>query len=362
MGFKVWTGLALAGVMICLIFYPQNTTRAQGAAEVPPITMFFKGQGLTTADPAAGNSTEETANCAGRPYGARRTGTIVGEWSFLPKSDVQIQGSFKSVLWADSPSGAKNAGFRLNFNEGSSLVKGMFSDRTDLSSPHKFSIADTVSTTIKGGINVNIQLVWLSDPKYGVGPSGGGRFLYGSMEHASSITMTLAASPVNMNMTGASKSQAKDSIQLNARFNDSLGMPPEILTYEIALSGPATVLPAHISKPSVVAGDNGTTVSWVWNYKASKAQSGTYVVTLTLEYNNDTSFTNSTNLDVKFVTATSTDSFTALTSGGNLPILLIVVVVIALVVALASARVVRRRRKRKAKLAAEQASVQAEAA
>jgi hypothetical protein len=344
------------------MFYPQNTTKAQGTAEVPPITMYFKGQGLTTADPAAGNSTEEKVNCPGVTFGARYKGTIVGEWSFLPKSDFQIQGSFKASLWADSPQGAKNAGFRLNFYIGSNMVANMFSDRTDVSSAHKFTIASSVTAAAKGGIGVKAQLVWLSDPKYFIGPGSSGEFLFGSLEHASSITMTLAATPVNMSMTGAAKTQVKDSIQLNARFNDSLGMDPNSVTYEITLMGPATVLPEHISRPSVAPGDNGTVVSWLWNYKASKAQSGTYVATLTFEYSNDTSFSNSTSLDIRFVTVAKTDTFTALTTGGNLFLFVILIVVIALVAALVSIRVVRRRRRRRAKLAAEPEISQAEAA
>jgi hypothetical protein len=354
--------LALTVLMLGLVFYPQaaaEKTRAPDADEATAIKMHFKGEGLTTVAPAAGNSTEETKTCSGRSYGGRRYGTPIGDWTFLPAGTFRVQGSFKAELWAKSDAGAKNAGFRLNFYEGDNLItqNGLFSDRTDVSSPHKFTISGSLSANCAAGTTVKVNLVWLSEPNYGVGPSSGGTFIYGSKDHDSLIEMTLTASPVTMNVTSADKEG--NNIKVNARVNESLGMPIDSITYNLAIQGPASVSADHIAKPTVSAGDNGTSVSWLWNYRQSKAQTGLYTFTITVAYSNESIFSNATQIMIKIESPTVVDSLTQLTGGSNFLLIIIIVVVVAVVVSVVTFFVIRKQRVKKAKLRAEPESAAA---
>src|SRR5512137_1198709 len=86
MRLKTLSALVVSGVLLGLVFYPQSLAeppRAPAAGDPTAVTMHFKGDKLTTADPAAGNSTEEKATAAGRAWGSRFSGTVLGEWSFL---------------------------------------------------------------------------------------------------------------------------------------------------------------------------------------------------------------------------------------------------------------------------------------
>jgi hypothetical protein len=356
MRLKTLSALVVSGVLLGLFFYPQGLAeppRAPAAGEPTAVTMHFKGDKLTTADPAAGNSTEEKASAAGRPWGARFSGTMIGEWAFLPKGDFQIQGAFKAELWAQSTQGAKAAGFRLNFYVGSNLVRDMYSDRADVSSPHKFTISDSVTANVRGGVTVRVGLVWLSEPNYFIGPSSGGDFLYGSRDHDSRFLMTLGGVPVTMNVTGYERPE-KDIVKINCRINESLGMDPNDLGYELMMTGPATILPEHIEKAQVAAGENGTMVSWRWRSKLSRAQSGTYTLTISVAYCNDTKVTNATQLDIKIPVEHKTDPFKALTSGTNLVMLIAVIAVAAAAAAGGAMVVLRRRKRRRARLRAQQ--------
>jgi hypothetical protein len=345
--------LALVVMMLGLVFYPQGA--AQGtdgpAEDATTIKMHFKGaDGLTTISPAAGNSTEETKNCNGKSWGSRRSGTIVGEWAFLPTGNLVVGGSFKADLWAKSDSGAKNAGFRININDGGNGVSNYFSDRMDLASPHKFTISGSLSHTFRAGNTFSAQLIWFSDPNYGVGPSSGGVFIYGSKDHDSLMEITLAAPPVTMNVTGVDREGS--SFKVNAKVNESLGMPPDSITYGLAIQGPAVVTADHLSKPTVSSGDNGTSVSWLWNFRKSKAQTGMYTFTVTVAYSNESTFSNATQMIVKIDAQTTTPP--GLLSGGNSTFSIILVVVVVVVACLVVAFIfIRKRRVKKARLVVE---------
>lgn len=362
MRLKTLAVFVLSAVLLSLVFYPRSLAEPPGppaAGEPTAITMHFKGDKLTTADPAAGNSTEEQATAAGRPWGARFSGTVIGEWAFLPKGDFQIQGAFKAELWGQSTAGAKNAGFRLNFYVGSTMWD-MYSDRADVSSPHKFTVSGSVTANVHAGVTVRVGLVWLSDPNFFIGPSSGGEFLYGSKDHDSKIQMMLSGSPVSMNVTGYERE--KDAVRINVRVNDSLGMDPNDLGYELMMTGPATILPEHIGRPVVAAGDNGTMVGWRWNSKLSKAQSGMYTLRITVAYCNDTKITNDTQLAISFPPPPADEGLGNLVKGNNLYLMLGIIVIGAVLGGGGGFMLLKRRRRRRAKLRAERELAMAEAA
>lgn len=354
--------LSVTVLLVCLCFVPRSPGEeppAPFAGEPFTVTLHFKGQGLTTADPAAGNSTEEKATANGRPWGGRVYGTTLGEWAFLPKGDFRIQGAFKAELWAQSPQGAKAAGFRLNFYVGNNMWD-MYTDRADISSPHKFTLSSSVTTNVRAGVQVRVGLVWLSEPNYIVGPSSGGDFLYGSKDHDSLVSMTLDGVPLTMNASGYEREG--QALKINVRVNDSLGMDPNELRYELMMTGPATVLPEHIQQLPVVAGDNGTMVSWRWHYRQSRAQSGLYTLTMGVAYCNDTKITNSTQMEISFPAPPPDEGLGKVFSGGNLYIILAVVLIGGLGGGGGAVIYLRRRRRRRARMRAErEAAVAAEA-
>jgi hypothetical protein len=355
--------LVLSGILLSLVLYPRSLAEPPvppAAGDPTVITMHFKGEKLTTADPAAGNSTEEKATAAGRPWGARFSGTIIGEWAFLPTGNFQVQGAFKAVIWGQSTAGAKNAGFRLNFYVGSTLVRDLYTERADVSSPHKFSISDSVTTNVRAGVTVKVGLVWLSDPNFVVGPSGGGDFMYGSKDHDSNIMMTLAGVPVTMNVTGYDREGG--AVRINARINESLGMDPNDLGYELMMTGPATILPGHIGKALVVAGENGTMVSWMWNNKLSRAGSGLYTLTLTVAYCNDTKISNATTLSITFPAPAKDDGLANLVKGNNLYLMVGIIVIGAIAGGGGGLMYLKRRKRRRARMRAEREMAMADAA
>ncbi|MGQ9582213.1 MAG: hypothetical protein ACUVV6_01705 [Thermoplasmatota archaeon] len=326
-----------------LLAPPAGAGPSQG--EENQVTLYFKGQSFTTAQPSPGNATEESASANGRPFLARFYGTVIGEWSFICRQDIQIQGSFQATLWARSAEGAKNAGFRLNFYIGDNLMEDLYTNRQDVSGPTKFTISDSLTAAVPAGRTVKVGLVWLSDPNYIVGPSSGGEFIYGSADHDSSIVLTLASPPISLNISAPERERS--SAKLVVTVNESLGMDPATLTYRIAISGPANVLPEHISAPVVFAGDNSTTVTWVWDLKKSRAQTGEYTFTASASYDGVTFYSNSSQYALKFETEPDQGFFSNPTSGGNLLVTAAIIALVAVVVASSVFLVIRRRRKRR---------------
>ncbi|MEM4728451.1 MAG: hypothetical protein QXH42_01635 [Thermoplasmata archaeon] len=339
---------ALAALLVGAVLAVELLIPTAGAGpaqdEGLQVTLHFKGQGFTTVPPSPGNTTEEYASAPGRLFGARRYGTEIGTWSFVSRQDFVIQGSFKAELWARSSEGAKNAGFRLNIFIGDQLVDYFFTSRQDVSSPVKFTITDSTTLSIPGGRTVGVGLVWLSDPNYFIGPSSGGDFLYGSADHDSFIVLTLSAPPLSVSLLEPEKE--KSSIRLVASVNESLGMDTATLFYRLTVTGPASVSPDHISPPTISSSDNGTTVSWVWDIKKSKAQSGDYIFTVGASYDGQNYYTNSSRFTLRFEKEVAQGFFTNPTAGNNLFITASFVVIVA-GVAIAGGFIALRRRKRR---------------
>ncbi len=334
-------GLVL--IVGALLAPPTGAGPSQG--EENQVTLYFKGQGFTTVPPSPGNTTEESASASGRPFLARFYGTTIGDWSFIARQDFQIQGVFQATLWARSAEGAKNAGFRLNFYVGDTLWEDLYTNRQDVSGPTRFTISDSLTVAVPAGITVRVGLVWLSDPNYIVGPSSGGDFIYGSADHASSIVLTLANAPISLNISAPERERG--SARLVATVNESLGMDPASFVYRMAITGPATVLPEHISAPSVVVGDNATTVTWVWDAKKSRAQTGEYTFTASASYDGTTFYSNSSQFSLRFeIEAGEGGFFSNPTSGGNL-LMLTTGLVIAVGVAILISLLLRRRKRRR---------------
>jgi hypothetical protein len=343
-----------------LAFYP--TYFAEPVKPDPPradeggaIKLHFKGQGFTTAPPKAGNSTEEKATANGKNFGGRKMGTMIGEWTFITKKDIQIQGSFLCDLWASSDKGAKGASFRVNVNTNGNNRLSFYSDQKEVSTPVKFSISGSATLAIAAGTEVGIGLVWISDPNHFVGPSSGGNFLYGSSEHDSFVSITLASSP--MVVCISKPEMEKDNVKMVINVTESLGMDPATFIYKLLIVGPATVLPEHLQGPTIAASENGTSVTWLWAARKSKALSGDYTVTATVSYDGNLTYQNSTKFIISFSQAQTVDAFKNLTSAGGGLLLPMIIIVIAAGAGGGSYAVIRSRKKKKARLARELAEM-----
>ena len=345
--------------MMSLAFYPEtlaepvlpDTPRADDSSA---IKLHFKGQGFTTAPPRAGNSTEEKASASGKNIGGRKMGTMIGEWIFTARGDFQTQGAFTAALWASSDKGAKGGSFRLNVNLNGNNRLSFYSEKKEVSTPVKFSISETATLAVTAGTAVGIGLVWISDPNHFVGPSSGGDFLYGSSEHDSYITITLAGAPIVVNIS--KPEMEKDSIKLVANVTEALGMDPTTFFYKLIIVGPATVLPEHMGVPSISSSDNGTSVTWLWAARKSKAISGEYAITVSVSYDGNISFQNSSKVTITFQQAQTTDAFKNLASAGGGLLLPIIIIGIAAGVG-GGGYVLFRAKKKKARLASELAEM-----
>jgi len=333
MSAKRLTVLACVAAFISLaLFIPPAAADDDGpdpplADESAAVKLHFKGQGFTTVPPKAGNSTEEEASAPGRNFGARRMGTMIGEWTFTARADFQIQGAFGAGLWASSDKGAKGVTFRLNVNLNGNNKLSFFSEQKDVSTPVKFSISDTATLSVPAGAQVGIGLVWISDPNHFVGPSSGGDFLYSSSEHDSFITVTLAAAPIAINLT--KPVVEKDAVRITATLNESLGMDPTTFVYRLAIVGPATPKPDDIAPPIITSGDNGTTVSWLWSWKKSRASSGMYTLTASASYDGNLTYSIGMQVQIVFTQTTTTIDVLKSITGGNPIVLPIIIIVVA---------------------------------
>ena len=222
--------------------HPQDADGPRQDAAGAEVRVFFRGQALTPTRPS-GNQSEETATCPAKAFGGRFSGSIIGMWSMTIGGDTMMSGAVSVAIWARSQAGAKNAGFRVNLYRSGGNNQAYFTNRQGLSANAvKFTAEGTYNQQFSTGDTFDVQLVWLSDPKYGVGPTGGGEFLYGNGQFDSSVKITFDSAPLAI--TNITAGANKDTMDIKAEFKDILGCDPSRMDYSITIQGAATASPA----------------------------------------------------------------------------------------------------------------------
>jgi|GEM_PF-1496249 len=331
---------------------PKGDVSIKADAKGADVRLFFRGKAVTPTIPT-GNQSEEKVTCPGLAWGAKFKGSIIGKWSVTIGGDTTISGAIAVSLWARSTAGAKQAGFRINLYRSGGNTQSLYTNRQDIAAnPVKFTASGTYSQQFNTGDTFDVQLVWLSNPQHGVGPSGSGDFLYGNGQFDSNVKVSFNEHPIAItNITVPLVSAA--SLDVKAEFHDILGGDPSTMTYGISITGTTTAVPDHIDAPKASAQGNASAVTWTWDHKLDSAKSGIYTITVGVSYDGNSTSTNTTQLTIKIPTKGGGGGGSILPSlgmggkGGNMQLILILVIVIIVVVAIVA--VVLRRKGKKGK-------------
>ena len=309
------------------------TADAKGA----DVRLFFRGKALSPTTPA-GNGTEEKVACQGLLWGSKIKGSIIGQWSITVGGDTTVSGPIAISLWARSQAGAKQAGFRINLYRSGGNTQSFYTNRQDIAAnPVKFTASGTYSQQFNTGDTFDAQLVWLSNPQHGVGPSGGGDFIYGSGQFDSSLKVGFLEHPIAVTNISTPLVSAA-SIDIKAEFRDILSGDPATFKYGIVITGATTATPININAPEASSQGNMSSVTWTWNNKLDSAKSGVYTITVGISYDGNSTSSNSTQLTLKIPNKGGGGGGSILPNiglggkGGNTQLILILLIVIIIVI------------------------------
>jgi hypothetical protein len=315
--------------------------KAQGSikaeAKGADVRLFFRGKALSPTTPS-GNGSEEKVACQGLLWGSKIKGSIIGQWSITIGGDTTVSGPIAITIWARSTAGAKQAGFRINLYRSGGNTQSFYTNRQDIAAnPVKFTASGTYSQQFNIGDTFDAQLVWLSNPQHGVGPSGGGDFLFGNSQFDSNLKVGFLEHPIAVtNISLPLVSSA--SIDVKAEFRDILNGDPATYTYGIVITGATTATPVNIMEPKASSQGNMSSVTWTWNSKLDGAKSGIYTITVGISYDGNSTSSNSTQLPVKIPTKGGGGGGSILPNiglggkGGNTQLILILLIVIIIVI------------------------------
>jgi hypothetical protein len=250
-----------------------------------PLKLFFYGDSADLKpEVPMSNSTTEIA-CEGHPI-PRYLGYYIGTWTTSPLTmPVIIENHFAISLWVYSQQSAKNVRFnvqiRVNGNE-------RYSFQTE-----SMSLSQT-PTEIRGegnhesslellaGDTFSVRLAYFSDPARFVGPGADSVLIVGSDEYDTHLEITtspmsLSTNPPVINL---------DIVTFSATFIDAFSASR--YHAHIMIDGEVDVV--SISEPVFTMADNGSLVSWNWNFKADKGRDGDYMVFVSLCYGDENDF------------------------------------------------------------------------
>ncbi len=318
------------------------------------VRLFFRGKALSPTTPT-GNGSEEKVNCPGLLWGSKIKGSPIGQWSITVGGDTTVSGPISISIWARSTAGAKQAGFRINLYRSGGNMQAFYTNRQDLAAtPVKYTASGSYSQQFNTGDTFDAQLVWLSNPQHGIGPSGAGEFLFGNGQFDSNLKVGFQTHPIAItNITVPMVS--KESMDIKAEFRDILNGDPSTYTYGIVITGATTATPAHIDAPKASAQGNSSAVAWTWHHKMDGAKSGIYTITVGISYDGNSTSSNSTQLTVKIPASGGGGGGSVLPNlgiggkGGNTQLIMILVVVIIVVVVIVAVVLKKKGKKGKAK-------------
>jgi len=345
---SIWTPIAAAKSLP-----PKDSPAANGQVRADTkgaeVRNFFRGSVLTPSRPS-GNSSAETKSCAGKAYGARMFGVTCGTWKMTVNGDTTVSGPASVTLWARSPAGAKNAGFRINMMRSGGNTQSLFTNRQTLGAePVKLTATGTYNQQFSHGDTFDVQLVWLSDPQHVVGPAGSGEFLFGNSAYDSNVKVAFQENPIAITCITAPLVSATTTT-IKAEFKDILGADPATMDYDVSVSGATTATPANLGEASPSGGSGNTSsVSWEWKSKLDNAKSGQYTITVGISYDGNATSTNSTAITITFPTKSGGGGGGGLLNlkGGNFPYMLTIVIILIVVIVAIVAVVLKGKKKTK---------------
>jgi len=228
-------------------------------------------------------------------------------------------------------------------------MQAYFTNRQDIGPTEvEFTADGTYNQQFNGGDTFDVQLVWLSDPRMGVGPSGAGEFVYGNALFDSSVKVVFSPHPITVHNTSVPDVN-KETMSFRTEFSDYLHSDPHANVYLITVGGVSTASPSHIEGPNPSGGSgNVSTVSWVWTHKADGAKSGEYNIMVSISYDGNGSATCTTTMKIKIPTKDDGRGGSLFGGDGDFDIMILVYILIPIILVVIVVVVLKKRKKKKA--------------
>jgi hypothetical protein len=193
------------------------------------------------------------------------------------------------------------------------------------------------SLELLAGDTFGVRLAYFSDSARIIGPGADSVLIVGSDEFDSHLEITtspmsLSTNPPVINL---------DIVTFSATFIDAFSATR--YDAHIMIDGEVDVI--SISEPVFTMADNGSLVSWDWNFKADKARDGDYIVFISLCYGDENDFKATGEYHLKFE---KTEGDPGIIESLGLIFPLIIIAIIAVVIIVVVRKILSRRAERTA--------------
>ncbi len=297
----------------------KNVMQQANESEPQPVTLYMYGSadngGLKPMLPS--NTTGNSARPA-QFGGANLPGGIgwyVGEWT-SPKATaaMTIATTVDGAFWAVGT--GQDVTIYVYIDHNGNEIGREGTDTKSVNGDTEFLLSTTISAVdMAVGDTISIRIY--------AGSRVGSNFevAWGSLQYNSHITITCNPILVTINQPLVSE----QNVVFSASIQDAFVSTALIANLKVTNHGDIL----SISEPRFSQGEeNGTTVSWDWDYKTDKARNGEYTVTVVLSYSEENEFTATGSYILEFP-ETGED-------GGGLgwliPLIIVVVIIAVIVV------------------------------
>ncbi|UCG70705.1 MAG: hypothetical protein JSV09_06740 [Thermoplasmata archaeon] len=267
-------------------FFHDTVMQQENETEPQIIHLYLKGgeEGELRVEMPEGNASTDV-DCNGH-YTARWLGYYIGTWISPPlAAPITVGTEFSCGLWVYSNEGAKNVHFSVHIQVNGNDEYDFWTESTSVSStPTEITGEGSNSNSIQlqAGDTVGVRLAYFSDPKYYLGPGADSKLIVGSAQYDTHVKISANPMTVSVNEPlvdegfitfSATYIDAFSSTKLNALLRVDGGVDVET-----------------ISHPTFSVGGNGSTVTWIWDYKSDGGRDGEYTVTISLSYCEENDF------------------------------------------------------------------------
>ena len=311
-------------------------SQQENISEPAPMNLYLYGGDAGELKPEVplGNSSTEV-DCPGYPL-ARMAGYYIGTWTSSPLTmPVVIGKQFLCSLWAYSSQGATNVRFNIQVQVNGNERFTFQTESTSLSQTPTELRGDTNrdnNLELSAGDTFGVRLAYFSDPARGVGPGASSTLIVGSDEYDPHITITTSLMSLFTNVPVINV----DTVTFSATFIDAFSATR--LHAHIMVDGVVDVI--TISEPIFSMGENGSLVSWDWNFKTDRGRDGEYTIMVSLCYGDENDFKASGTYYIEFHEHEEAGGIIE-SLGILFPIIIIAIIAVVLVIVV---RIVRNRR------------------
>jgi hypothetical protein len=249
-------------------------------SEPQDITLFLHGNGdpaeLKPVFPTNGSGNSAPPARFGGARAPNKLAWLVGTFSTIPIiAPMTIGSSVSGSVWAKGS--GSSVFFYVNVYHNNHQVKQITTETKSVSGDTEFPFSDTIDT-IDLVVGDNFELRIYAGSQF----NSNFEMCWGSMQYDSHIKIScnsmyvMVVPPIVMD----------EIVIFSALIIDAFNS--QHLDAHILVTNHIDVV--SISPPRFIQGDNGSMVAWDWNFKADKAQDGTYKVTVSVCYGEENDF------------------------------------------------------------------------